>query len=140
MQRDDGVSNREALERAVASWNRGDLAQYLRLYGDDVVLHGYTGVEPGIANVRRFYDAWWEAFPASQLILDDTVVAGDKVACRLQITGTHGGPFRGIPASGKLISVSGFTILRFNDGVCVERWSLVDSLGLLTQIGALRTG
>lgn len=138
MKRDDDVSNRDALERAIASWNDGDLAQYLRLYCDDVVLHGYVGVEPGIANVRRFYEAWWAAFPASQLILEDAVVAGDRVACRVRITGTHGGPFQGIPPSGCPISVSGFTILRFDDGVCVERWSLVDSLGLLTQIGALR--
>jgi steroid delta-isomerase-like uncharacterized protein len=131
------VSNRERLERAIASWNRGDLTQYLRLYSDDVVIHGYAGLEPGIANVRRFYEAWWEAFPASQLILEDAVDAGDRVACRFHITGTHGGPFQGIAASGRPISVSGFTILRFSDGACVERWSLVDSLGLLTQIGAL---
>lgn len=137
MQRDNDVSNREALVQAIGAWNRGDLAQYLRLYSDDVVIHGYAGLEPGIANVRRFYEAWWEEFPASQLIREDAVVASDRVACRLRIDGIHGGPFRGFPPSGRPISVSGFTILRFSDGTCVERWSLVDSLGLLTQIGAL---
>lgn len=140
VQPDNSESNREVLERAIASWNRGNLEQYLRLYSDDVVLHGYAGVEPGIANVRRFYEAWWKAFPASQLILEDAVVAGDRMACRFQITGIHGGPFQGIPPSGRPISVSGFTILNFSDGRCVERWSLIDSLGLLTQIGALGIG
>ena len=140
MKRDDEVSNRETLERAIAAWNRGDLAQYLRLYSDDVVLHGYADLDPGIANVRRFYEAWWAAFPASQLIVEDAVVAGDRVACRFRITGTHGGPFQGIPPSGCAISVSGFTILRFSNGACVERWSLVDSLGLFTQINAPRAG
>ena len=48
MKRDDDVSNLEALERAIASWNRGDLAQYLRLYSVDVVLHGYTEHMPFI--------------------------------------------------------------------------------------------
>ena len=134
---DDDVSNREALERAIASWNRGDLSQYLRLYSDDIVVHGYANLGAGIANVRRFYEAWWEAFPASQLILEDVIAAGDRVACRFRITGAHGGPFQGIPPSGRPVSVSGFTILRFAAGVCVERWSLVDSLGLLTQIGAV---
>jgi predicted ester cyclase len=140
VRRDGDRSNREVLERAIASWNRGDLAQYLRLYSDAVVLHGYADVKPGMANVRRFYEGWWAAFPASQLILDDAVVAGDRVACRFRITGTHGGEFRGIPPSGCPISVTGFTILRFSDGVCVERWSLVDSLGLLAQIGAPGAG
>jgi steroid delta-isomerase-like uncharacterized protein len=140
MKRDNDVSNREGLGRAVASWNRGDLSQYLRLYSADVVLHGYADLEPGIDNVRRFYEAWWAAFPASQLTIEDTVVAGDRVACRFRITGTHGGPFQGIPPSGGSISVAGFTILRFSGGVCVERWSLLDSLGLLAQIGAPGAG
>ncbi|MGE0363994.1 MAG: ester cyclase [Vicinamibacterales bacterium] len=137
MSTDSETPNQQTLERAIASWNRGDLTQYLRLYSEDVVLHGYAGLEPGLANVRRFYEAWWEAFPASQLVLEDAVVAGDRVACRFQLTGTHLGTFQGVPSSGRSISVSGFTILRFSGGACVERWSLIDSLGLLTQIGAL---
>lgn len=121
MQADTAVLNQQAVQHAIDHWNRGDLAQYLRLYGDDVVLHGYAGVEPGGANVRRFYEAWWQAFPASQLVVKDMVAAGDKVACRFLIEGTHAGPFQGVPATGRQISASGFTILRFVDGKCVER-------------------
>lgn len=137
MQTDAAAFNRQAVEQAIDHWNRGDLANYLRLYSDDVVLHGYAGLEAGFANVRRFYEAWWQAFPASQLVLKDVIAAGDKVVCRFLIEGTHAGPFQGVPPSGRPVSVSGFTILRFHDGKCVERWSLVDSFGLLTQIGAL---
>ncbi|MGE3491984.1 MAG: ester cyclase [Vicinamibacterales bacterium] len=134
------TSNQRAIERAVDNWNRGSLLDYLRLYGADVVLHGYVGVEPGLEGVRKFYEDWWLAFPGSQLVLEDMVSAGDRVACRLMIEGTHAGPFQGIPSSGKKVSVSGFTILRFAEGQCIERWSLVDSLTLLTQIGALGAG
>ncbi len=103
-------------------------------------MHGYAGVEPGLASVRKFYEDWWQAFPGSQLVLKDMVSAGDKVACRLTIEGTHAGPFQGVPSSGQKVSVSGFTILRFAEGQCIERWSLVNSLTLLTQIGALGAG
>ena len=137
MQNELEALNRQTVQQAVDCWNRGDLADYLKLYSDDVVLHGYAGVEPGLANVRRFYEAWWQAFPGSRLVPKDIIAAGDRVACRFAIEATHSGPFQGIPGSGKPILVSGFTILRFVDGKCVERWSLVDSLGLLTQIGAL---
>jgi len=137
MNTDQATLNRRAVEQAIDNWNRGHLAEYLRLYSDDVVLHGYAGLEPGSANVRRFYEDWWRAFPGSKLVLNDIISTEDKVACRFLIDGTHGGPFQGISPSGKAISVSGFTILRFVNGKCVERWSLVDSLALLTQIGAL---
>lgn len=134
------TSNQRAIEQAIGHWNRGNLPEYLRLYGPDVVLHGYAGVEPGFAGVRRFYEDWWQAFPGSQLVLKDMFSSGDRVACRLVIEGRHAGPFQGLPSSGKVVSVSGFTILRFVEGQCVERWSLVDSLTLLTQIGALGAG
>jgi steroid delta-isomerase-like uncharacterized protein len=134
------TSNQQAIEQAIGHWNRGNLPEYLRLYGADVVLHGYAGVEPGIASVRRFYEKWWQAFPGSQLALKDVISSGDRVACRLVIEGTHAGPFQGVPSSGKAIAVSAFTILRFVEGQCVERWSLVDSLTLLTQIGAVGAG
>ena len=101
MQMETKSLNRQAVEQAVDHWNRGDLATYLRLYRDDVVLHGYAGLEPGFANVRRFYEAWWQAFPTSQLVLKDVITASDRVACRFFIEGTHTGPFQGIPPSGR---------------------------------------
>ena len=139
MHTDSEELNRRALEQAIDSWNRGNLVEYLRLYHDDVVLHGYAGIEPGLESVRRFYEDWWRGFPGSKLVPNDIISAEDKVACRFLLDGTHAGPFQGIPASGKAFSVSGFTILRFVQGKCVERWSLVDSLALLTQIGAMES-
>ncbi|MGD9988566.1 ester cyclase [Pseudonocardia sp.] len=43
----------------------------------------------------------------------------------------------GVPATGNPVALSGITILRMRDGVCVERWSSTDMLGLLVQIGAM---
>ena len=132
-------ANRDVIERAVANWNCGDLDGYLKLYGENVVLHGYAGLGPGLANVRRYYESWLQAFPGSQLTLEDVIAADDKVVCRFLISGTHRARFQGVPASGRPIRVAGLTILRFSNGVCVERWSQVDSIGLLSQIGALES-
>jgi predicted ester cyclase len=132
-----GDDHRAALERARDHWNRGDLSSYMELYDRDVVLHGYGGVEPGLPNVRRFYEEFWTAFPGSQLIFEDLISAKDKLACRFVIRATHGGPFQGLPATGRETVMPGITILRFSDGRCVERWTQVDALGLLVQLGAL---
>ena len=122
-------SNRAVVESAHDCWNCGDLSGYLKLYSPDVRLYGYTGVKPGFPDVRRFYEEFWQAFPGSQLVFEDLIVTEDNW--------THGGHFQRLPATGKTISMPGITILRFSDGKCVERWSQADSLGLLTQIGAL---
>lgn len=129
----------DALNRARDRWNAGDLDGYLLLYRQDAVLHGYPGVEPGIASIRNFYQRFFTAFPRSRLHFDDLLVCGDKVACRFVIAGTHEGPFQGIAATNRPFSLPGITILRFEGGLCVERWSQADFLGLLQQLGALPT-
>ena len=67
--------NREAVERARDRWNLGDLPGYMQLYDSDVELHGYAGVDRGLENVQRFYDAFWKAFPGSQLVFEDIISA-----------------------------------------------------------------
>jgi len=44
--------------------------------------------------------------------------------------------FLGVPESGKRIDVEGVTILRFQNGKCVERWSQTDVMGIMRQISA----
>jgi hypothetical protein len=36
---------------------------YFLLYSEDVVLHGYQEVKPGLESVKQFYNAFWEVFP-----------------------------------------------------------------------------
>jgi len=133
------MSNREILERALDAF--ADPARrhsYFDLYSEDVVLHGYDGVEPGRQSVRRFYAALWSASPDAAVRVEDIFECGDKLAVRFVMTGTHRGEFNGVPASGRPVSLPGITILRFADGKCVERWSVADFLKLMAQIGALR--
>jgi steroid delta-isomerase-like uncharacterized protein len=129
--------NRAVLHRAGERWNAGDLAGYLALYGPDAVVHGYPGVAPGLASIRRFYEAFWAAFPGSRLRVEDVLAEGDRLAVRFVVEGTHGGPFQGIPPTGQPVRLPGITILRFTGGRCVERWSQADFLGLLQQLGAI---
>jgi predicted ester cyclase len=126
-----------ALEQARLQWNAGNLGGYLQLYDGDVALHGYAGVEPGFGGVRKFYEAFFTAFPGSQLIFEDVFGAGDRIACRFVVKGAHLGPFQGLPPSGKRFELPGITVLRFSGDKCVERWSQSDFLGLLGQLGML---
>ena len=63
----------------------------------------------------------------------------DNVAIAYTMTGTHEGPFEGIPATGKKIKARGMQIARFNsDAQIQERWGSSDEAGILQQIGATK--
>ncbi|HJQ22614.1 MAG TPA: ester cyclase [Blastocatellia bacterium] len=131
-------SNSDVLRRAGKHFNDpASREAYFDLYDERAVLHGYAGVEPGIASIKQFYAAFWAAFPDSQLLFEDIFEASDKLACRFVVEATHAGPFVGVPATGRRVTLPGITILRFENGKCVERWSQADFLGVMVQIGAL---
>ena len=130
--------NRAALLRAAERFGDPQMRhRYFDLYSPRIVLHGYAGVEPGIESVRRFYEGFWGAFPDATLTIHETVAEGDLVACRFGVAATHLGDFQGIPPTHRRVSLPGITLLRFEDGRCVERWSQADFLGLLQQLGVM---
>lgn len=130
--------NSDVLRRAGEHFNDpAGREAYFDLYDEHAVLHGYAGVEPGIESIKQFYAAFWAAFPDSRLLFEDIFEAGDKVACRFVVEATHQGPFLGVPATGRRVTLPGITILRFANGKCVERWSQADFLAVMVQIGAV---
>jgi len=130
--------NKAVLLAAIAQFNDpSQRTSYFDLYAAHAVLHGYSGVEPGIESIKSFYTAFWSAFPDASVTIDHLMAEGNQVACCFTITGTHRGEYLGIPATGREVSFTGITILRFVDGRCIERWSQADSVGLLQQLGAL---
>jgi predicted ester cyclase len=129
--------NRAALAAAVAAWNAGDGDRYLELY-DPSIRHEGLGPEPFDAAANRaFYEGMWAAFPGAQLAIDDTIAEGDKLAIRFHLSGEHQGEFMGIAPTGRSFVLNGQTVMRFRNRRVVERWTMGDMLGLLTQLGAI---
>jgi SnoaL-like polyketide cyclase len=52
-------------------------------------------------------------------------------------TRRHTGDYLGVAPAGRDVSADGITILRFENGKCVERWSVFDFFSLLLQLGAI---
>jgi predicted ester cyclase len=123
---------------AIARFNAGDLDGYLDFYSDDVVYAGATPEPLDKAGMRTFHEDFWAVFPGGQVEVLDHVEAGDKLAARLVTTVRQtGGDFMGVPPAGKEASFAQTTILTVRDGRCVERWTTIDMLGLMTQLGAV---
>ncbi len=64
------------------------------------------------------------------------VVEGDRVCYVGRITGTHTQPFLQMPASGNAINMLGITEYRLQDGKIVERWGILDGVGLIALASA----
>lgn len=129
--------NTEAFDRAIAAWNAGDLDSYIELYDDTIQLHGYSEVPMGKAEARAFYGALFDSLDGIHLEILRVVEDDDHLAVHATMSGTHAGEMFGIPGTGTRISQGVMTILRMEDGRCLERWSVADTLGVMMQIGAL---
>jgi predicted ester cyclase len=131
------MSNRESFAQALKRFaDPQKREEYFRFYSDDILLHGYQGIEPGLASVKQFYYAFWKIFPDAQVIVQDLIGEGDTLVARYTITGTMHQAFMGVAAAGQRIELPGISILHFRNGRCFERWTCSDSLVLLNQIGA----
>jgi predicted ester cyclase len=77
------------------------------------------------------------AFGDLRVEIEDLIAEDDRVVARLTFRGTHTGPFRDIPPTGREVSFTAIRIYRVADGKIAETWANQDSLGLL---GQLRSG
>jgi len=68
--------------------------------------------------------------------VNDVVDAGDRVAVRGRITGTHVGDFAGMPATGRSFDAAYMSFERVVDGRIAERWEVADTATITTQLMA----
>lgn len=131
------MSNRQNFARATQCFADPRTRQdYFLLYSDDIVLHGYQGVEPGLESVKQFYYAFWAVFPDAKVTVQELLEDADTLVARYVITGTQHEEFMGVAPAGQQIALPGISILHFRNGRCFERWACSDSLLLMSQIGA----
>jgi steroid delta-isomerase-like uncharacterized protein len=89
---------------------------------------------PGREGEKAFVGMFLAAFPDARITIEDILTDGDKVASRVQFSGSHTGDFMGLAPTGKPFSVVGMNIFRVRDGQIVENWSHFDMAGLMQQL------
>lgn len=103
------------------------------------VLHlvGYPEPIHGPEGTKQLHVDFFSAFPDFRTVVEDLVAEGDRVAVRYTAYATHLHSFRGVPPTGKPLSITGMSILRVADGKIVEEWAMPDIMSLLQQIDAI---
>jgi steroid delta-isomerase-like uncharacterized protein len=118
--------------------NKGQLDR-----ANDLVLENFIELDPlpgqqqGRQGLKDVIGSMRTAFPDIHWVLHEMVAEGDTVCSRFTWSGTHRGAFLGIPATGKHIIVKGVVIDLLADGKMSESRILMDTLGMLQQLGAI---
>ena len=111
----------------------GHIEQIAELVTPDFILHLPALPTPvrGQAGLERFVAAMRTAFPDIRYTLEREMCDNTMTALRWHMTGTHKGPFRGIPASGTTVTMQGVSLFRLEEGQIAEVWINENDLGLL---------
>jgi steroid delta-isomerase-like uncharacterized protein len=118
-------------------FNGGRVELLPEMFAQDHVLHypGTLGLPPGMPGVRGLVALYRTGFPDLALTVEDQIAERDKVTTRYLATGRHTGALGPIPASGRMVRVTGVEIARVADGKIAELWEHLDIFGVLLQIG-----
>lgn len=118
------------------AWNKGNVDSMDELMTTDYRRYvGVTGTYLDRERQKQRIAGIRAAFEPVQLILDDILAEGDKVTIFIRIKGTHNGTFMGVSPTGKDVTIGAIDILRLVDGRVAEHWGVMDTYGLLQQLG-----
>jgi steroid delta-isomerase-like uncharacterized protein len=134
------IADHKALTlRIFDSFNHHDARATAELFAPDAVLHDVAVARPalGRAQIAEVYRRHLVAIPDTQVRVERLVAEDDMVVAEWTLRGTHQGRLLGIPASGRTVTITGVSLIRFRDSVPAADTRVWDFAGLLRQIGLL---
>ena len=123
-------------------WNAGEEDVLNEFAVDDLTVN-YTHFEKtynSISEYKSMLKQTHEFFPDLQITLEKIIPSenGDSATIIWKYSGTHeNGNLFGVESTGKNVTVSGVTLLKFQNGKVVEEKGIVDNLSLMMQLGAM---
>lgn len=130
--------NKEVVRRFYQAVDRGDVSVVEMLFSPE-----WENVDPslppmrGLDGARVLVGMFTTSFPDFTSTIEMMAAEDDRVAVRASHTGTHQGPFMGIPATGKRVTVTASGIFAIKDGKLIQNRVVFDAFGLLQQLGVV---
>ena len=91
---------------------------------------------PGRGGFKAWMAAVRSSFPDFSGAVQTVLGEGHFVSGRVIWQGTQRGPFLGLPATDRPVSLTAFHIVRFSGELIVEWWGTADLLGAVQQLDA----
>jgi predicted ester cyclase len=118
---------KDALERVCSGADLDRAADY---YSAAFVDHVNDLEFRGLAGARRSVELYRKLLSDIEIKVQEQVVTADSVVSRFVVSGT---------SYGRHVHFNGITISRFEKDRIVEDWSVTDALGMLRQLGVMRS-
>lgn len=135
MPQDNAKIVREFVEEVISNGNIEAASKYA--WEDVVEQVPLPGQGPGLDGLKDIIRAMRTGFPDIVFSIHEQVSEGDKVVSRFEWTGTHRGNFLGIPPTQRAVRVWGIVIDRLVEGRIKDTRIIMDTIGLMTQLGVL---
>ena len=135
--RSETKRNKAVIRRFVEEvQNKQDWAAYDELNAPDFVnLSAPPGAPADREGGKSFLQALAAAYPDAVFTIDDMFAEGDAVITKKTFTGTNERAFRGVPATGRRVSLQYVDIMRVRDGRIINHWNVLDQLSWMIQLG-----
>jgi predicted ester cyclase len=133
--------NKELGRQSIKEFNEigGDVTKIRQWYekysAPSAIYHRLSGDTNFEQSIK--YMSEYSGFQDLKFSIDDIIAEGNKLVLRYTMQFTHNKTFRGIPSTGKLITIKGVEIFTMAQGKIVEAWDYPDTLGAMTQLGAI---
>jgi len=115
---------------------QGDIDSAAQFVWEDVIEQvPFPAQGPGLEGLKDVLRGMRSAFPDLNFVIQEQVMEGNKVASRFEWSGTHQGEFLGVPPTGRKVKVWGIVINRLEEGRIKDTRILMDTLGLMAQLG-----
>jgi len=122
-------------------WNQGRAEAIEEMFAEEGVAHGLAGESGaelrGPAHFREFHRSFRDAFPDIEIVVEDVIAEGDKVAGRCTARAVHRSASLGFAATNRPVDFDGICIVRICDGKIVEAWNNFDFMKMYRQLGVL---
>ena len=118
--------------------NQGNIEASGKFFHENMVEQvPLPGQGPGLDGLKTILRGLRAAFPDMHWKVEEQIAESEKVMTRFEWTGTHRGPFLGVPATGRPVKVWGMVVDRVEAGKIADTRIIMDTMGLMMQLGVV---